>query len=262
MWPPTLVFEEPIEFWDRVTTLNPLQYLAEPWAGYLQVSARFVFLVVHPLGDIGPAITRLMSAAVIAALAWFLLRSSAIPSRTARVLPALALPVLPIGYPGPYVGPLNSQWWIATMVLLIALAPRQRWHAPILVVAGLTGLAPCLAWPAFRDRRVFALLIPTALQAVVLVSSQRRPASLAIEPAFIVIAAPLGGAMLMARLPPRTKLGFAYLGLATLTLGSILVGGVSGSGRFLAIACIGIVLAVTSRLPGTMHTRPPEPAPA
>lgn len=33
--PATLIREEPLEFWARVPTIDPLRYLLETWAGYL-----------------------------------------------------------------------------------------------------------------------------------------------------------------------------------------------------------------------------------
>jgi hypothetical protein len=255
MLPFDLVYEEPVEFWARVPTMDPIAYVFTPWAGYLQTFARTAFLVAYPFGLLGPLVTRLLAAGVIGSLATYLVRATAVPSSGVRIATALALPLLPTGYPGPYIGPLNSQWWIAILVLLIALAPQRRRHYPALLLAGLSGVAPCLALPVFRDRRVAWLLVPAAIQVAVLVSSGRRPLGLAMSLDFLVPAALLVGVMAVSRLPIRTRLGFAYLGLAILTLGSIITGGASGSDRYLAVAWTGIALGVAALLASQMTVR-------
>jgi hypothetical protein len=72
---------------------------------------------------------------------------------------------------------------------------------------------------------------------------------------FLVPAALLVGVMAVSRLPIRTRLGFAYLGLAILTLGSIITGGASGSDRYLAVAWTGIALGVAALLASQMTVR-------
>src|SRR5262245_57734850 len=86
--PMSLVYEEPFEFWDRVPTMSPLAYLIEPWAGYVVLSSRAGFLVAYPFGEgLGPFVTRLFLAGIIAALAGLLLTArTAIPSPAVRVL--------------------------------------------------------------------------------------------------------------------------------------------------------------------------------
>lgn len=250
MLPATLAYEEPYEFWDRVPTMDPLRYIVEPWAGYLQVFARASFVIAHPFGnDIGPLITRLLSAAVIGALATFItadVSASAIPSRRVRIALALSLPLLPIPYPGPYVGPLNAQWWIALLLLMVAFAPARPWHYLLIAVAGLTGIAPCLALPVFRDRRAISLLIPSAIQSGILFTQLRRPQGVGISHEFVLVALLLIVAMAFAPLPLRTRLAYSYLGLAVIALGSIAVGGEPGNWRYLAVASAGISLGAAS----------------
>jgi hypothetical protein len=242
--PLSLRYEEGFEFWDKVPVMTPVAYVLEPWAGYLNVFARSSFLVAHALD---PIVTRLLAAAVIGLLAAFVVRAStAIPNPGVRLAFALVLPLLPIPDPGPYLGPLNSQWWIALLVLLIALEPERRWHSPLLLTAGLTGLAPCLAVMAFRDLRGFALLAPAIAQAVVFIGQPRRPLGVAISSEFMAVATVLLVTMAIARLPRRTRLAFTYLGLVIILGGSLAVGGESGNWRYLGIPAAGIALGLIS----------------
>lgn len=249
MLPPTLVYEEPTEFWDRVSSMDAPTYLVEPWAGYFVVFARAVFLIAHPFDDLGPLLTRLASAAVIGVVAGYFASDSlaeAIPAKSVRLGFAASLPLLPLPYPGPYIGPLNSQWWVALGVLGIALSRPRRWHLPALFLAGLVGIAPCLAWPIFRDRRVVPLLAAVGLQALVLLQSNRGTMGIPMSPDYLWIMLALTGSLALARLPVRTRLAFLYLGLAVLTLGGVAMGQLDGQWRYLAIAGSGIVVGVLS----------------
>jgi hypothetical protein len=227
MVPARLEFEEPFAFWDIVPTMGPIEYLFEPWAGYLGVFARFSFLLAYQFDELGPLVTRLLAAAVIGLVAVYLASdelADAIPRRTVRTAVALSLPILPIGYPGPYVGPLNSQWWIAIAVLGIALARPRRWHYAALLGAGFVGVAPCIALPAFRDRRIVALGVGVAAQAATLLMSERRSPGFTISPDYIAVMLTVGAVMLLAPLPGRTRIAFAYLSISILALGAILTG--------------------------------------
>lgn len=246
--PAGLVFEEPTEFWAMVPTMGPLEYLLTPpghGGGYIQILGRAAFLVAHAFGE--PVVTRLIAAGIIAAVAVYLttLRD---PIPRGRYAFALALPLLPIPYPGPYVGPLNGQWFVALAVVGIALTAPRRWHYPALFLGGLVGLAPCLAWPVFRDRRLVALLIPTVIQAAVLLSSGRPASSVPIDPRYFVVMLALAVAMAVARLPLRTRLAFLYLGLAGLLAGAVLTGWFENQYRYLAIPGAVVVLGLASSL--------------
>jgi hypothetical protein len=196
----------------------------------------------------GPFVTRALGALAIGLLAAAFLRSTAIPGPTARLVTAVSLPLLPISYPGPYIGPLNSQWWFAALVLLIALEAPRRWHFPAVFFLCLTGAAPCVALPAFWDRRIIPIAAATILQARVFLASPRRPEALGISTEFLAVAIGVGIAMVIARLPSRTRLGFAYLGLAILALGLIAIGGGDLAFRYLTVAWVAIVLGLASRL--------------
>jgi hypothetical protein len=248
--PATLIREEPLQFWARVPTMDPPRYLLEPWAGYLQVWARAAFLVAYPFGDAGPLVTRIIAALAVGAVAAFLASNrmrSAIPDGQLRLGIALSLALVPTAAPNAYDGPLNSQWWFAILAICIALVPPRRWDGPLLLGLGLTGAAPCLVLPVFRDRRALWLLVPTVMQAALVATSTRRPLGLGISPEYTTIAFLLIVVMIVARLPGRTRLAFVYVGLAIIALGALTYAGVPGNWRYLADAWVGIFLGVGSR---------------
>jgi FkbM family methyltransferase len=242
MWPPVLVFEEPLLF------RQPLLSALEPWNGYLSVIGRGILVVAHLFGDAGPLLTRVGAASIVGVVAGYLASADwAIPSRPVRLIAALALPFIPTAYADAYVGPLNSQWWLAVLVLLIALAPAKRWHWPVIALAGLSGLAPCVALPLFRDRRSLVLALTTAVQLVLLLTTnERHDGDLRPVRAFFFLAVALVASMSLARLPIRTRLSFMYLGLAILALGAYATG---WGDRYFTVAWIGVVVGVASQLP-------------
>jgi len=252
MAPPRLEYEEPFAFWDIVPTLGFLEYLFEPWAGYFNVFARLSFLVAHPLDDLGPLVTRLLASAVIGLVAVYFASDAladAIPSRAVRIGLAMSLPMLPIPYPGPYVGPLNSQWWIALGVLGIALARPRTWHYPTLLVAGFTGVAPCIVLPVFRDRRGLALAVGVVAQLALLLSGERRPPGFSITIDYILVMLLVGALLSAAPLPLRTRMAFGYLSIAILALGSILTGWpLESNWRLLAVPGAAMALGVFALL--------------
>lgn len=188
--------------------------------------------------------SRIVAALIIGAVALLLLtRTEAIPDARVRLVAALALPLLPLPDPGPYTGPLNGQWWLALGVLLLALSPLRRWHYPAIILAGLSGIAPCLVVPVFRDRRGLVLAGVAAIQVVVLLTSGRGAHGLP-SIGWLAVMAALAGAMTVARLPARTRLAFLYLGLVVLALGAFSRGEVEY--RYLAIPLVGIVLGLAS----------------
>lgn len=248
MAPWQLEFEEPFAFWDVVPTMSALEYLIEPWASYFVVSARFSFLVAYPFGDLGPLLTRLLAAAVIGLVAVYLASGAladAIPSRAVRTAFALSLPILPIAWPGPYVGPLNGQWWIALGVLGIALARPRTWHYPVLLGAGFAGIAPCVVLPVFRDRRGLALAVGVVAQGAMLLLGERSSPGFTITPEYLAVMLLVGVAMVAAPLPARTRMAFAYLGVTIVALGAIFTGWTLGSSlRYLAIPGAAIALGL------------------
>jgi hypothetical protein len=226
-----LAYEEPSFYADP----GPL---FEPWNGALALFGRASFWAAHILGD--PNVTRLIAAAVIGAVAVYLSRVSPVA--------ALALPLLPTPYPGPYIGPLNSQWWFAIAICVMALERARSWHYVALVIAGLSGIGPCLMVPVFRDRRGLVLAATALIQVVVLITSSRRPLGHAPDPGYLLIATVLVVSLLFARLPMRTRLVFAYGGLAVLMAGLIAAGTLNGQGRYLAVPFAGIAIGLASYL--------------
>lgn len=250
MWrqgPTPFFYEESFEFWDRVPELG-VSSLWTPWMGYLQVFGRFAYLAAHALNS--PAVAHVMAALVIGFVAVYLTRF--------HVLLGLSLAFLPPYGPnlGAYAGPLNAQWWLALLVVGIALSPPRRWHYPVIALAGLTGIAVCLAWPAFRDRRVVPLLAASAIQAGFLIADGGRqrlalvgyPPPMTIAPEYAVIALVLLLTLVVSRAPIRTRLAFAYLGLATATLGALMMGPLEGQERYIVAASAAVALAVATRL--------------
>jgi hypothetical protein len=238
--PVQLQYEEPTAFWGNHSVF-------EPWAGYFQVFARLSFAIAWAVGN--PFVTRLLAALVIAAVAALLIRSAAVvPDARVRVVGSLSLALMPIPDPGPYLGPLNAQWWIAIAVLVIALSPPRPWHYPAVLVSGFVGLAPCLVLPAFRDRRGLALLFPALIQAAILASSTRRQDGFPASTDYLWIMLVLAAVMVVARLPLRTRLAFLYLGLAVLALGAFASGRLDGQWRYLAIPGAGVTLGLASFL--------------
>jgi hypothetical protein len=252
MLPVHLDAEEPYLL-SLVPTSNPLAYLVEPWNGALMLFGRAAYIVAYPFGDLAPFVTGLIAATSIGLVGGYLASdalSRAIPSRAVRVTVAASLALYPTGYPGPYMGPINTQWFVAIAVVAIALAEPRRWHYPFLVAAGLFGIAPCLAWPVFRDRRMVALFIPAVVQGIVLLLSDRRTTGIPMSPDYLLVMLALAASLTFAPLPIRTRLAFLYIGLATLTLGGIAMGELHNQGRYLAIPGAGIALGLASLLLG------------
>jgi len=222
-------------------------------------------------------VTRLLASAVIGLIAVYFASDAladAIPSRAVRIGLAMSLPMLPIPYPGPYVGPLNSQWWFALGVLGIALARPRTWHYPTLLLAGFTGVAPCIALPIFRDRRGLALAVGVVAQLALLLSGERRPPGFSVGIDYILVMLLVGALMSAAPLPLRTRMAFGYLSLAILALGAILTGWpLESNWRLLALPGAAMALAIFAlllpRAPAPLDeqavpefTRHPRPADA
>lgn len=224
-----LAYEEPAFF------ANP-GFLFEPWNGALAVFGRASFGIAHLIGD--PSVTRLIAAGVIGLVAIYLARVS-VPG-------AISLGLLPIAYPGPYIGPLNSQWFFAIAILVMATEAPRRWHPWALFVAGISGLAPCLMAPVFRDRRAEVLLACGAVQLAILATSGRHPLGLSADPTYLLLAALLLLSLIRSRLPTRTRLVFAYGGLAIIAAAVIAAGTVTGQGRYLTVPMTGIVVGFGS----------------
>jgi ribosomal-protein-alanine N-acetyltransferase len=243
MLPIRLEYEEP-SLLAAVATSQPLDYALTPWNGALTLFGRVAFMVAYPFDEFAPLVTRLIAAAVIGAVGGYL----AATLGRAGLVAGLSLPLLPIPDPGPFIGPLNSQWWFAVAIAAMATVPARRWHNVALVVAGLSGIGPCLLWPAFRDRRTFALLAPAVVQGLVLFLSTRRPTGQKPDPAYLLVMIALVACLAFARLPVRTRLVFLYAGLAILTAGLVAEGRLVGQGRYLAVPAVGIVIGLASFL--------------
>lgn len=249
MSPVRLEYEEP-QLLGEAGTQDLWSYVVAPQNGAVQWFGRAAFVVAYPFGDGAALVTRLIAAAVIGAVGAYLFgRREAIPDRRIRLILAVSLPLYPIPDPGPYIGPLNSQWWFAIGIAGMALSPVRRWHYPALLLGGLSGIGPCLLWPAFRDRRFVVLLITAIVQASVLLASPRRPQSLHVDAYWLALVLPLCASLLFARLPVRTRAVFLYAGVAVLTVGVYAMGTLVNQGRYLAIPWAGFVLGVASFIP-------------
>lgn len=235
--PLRLYAEEVPEFLNRAGTLDP-------WAGYLQLAARLMYIIAKPFGD-GVLAAHVVSATVIAASILFLVLRlrDVVPSTLLRATFGLSLVFMPLV--APYNATLNVQWWLGFAALAIALSKPRRYDAPLLVFLGLTGAAACLVLPVFRDRRGLALGVAVAIQGVVYLAQPAHPFVVSDYPHFYPVAAGLGVAMLLARLPPRVRLGFLWVGLVWLGLG-LLRDSSGGQDRYLAGAWAGIYLGVLS----------------
>jgi hypothetical protein len=217
--------------------------------GQLLVPARLAYLVASPFGEWALVVTNLTAALTVGLVAAYVTTwREAIPDARARWILALSLPLLPIPEPGPYVGPLNNQWWFAIATLGIALSPPRRWHLPALAAFGLSGLAPCLLWPVFRDRRGLVLLAVAGVQGLVLLASHRERFPYPMDAGYLAAMASVAGAMLVARLPTRTRLAFLYAGLVILALGAFGDGRLGLNYRYLAVPGAVIVIGLGSRL--------------
>jgi hypothetical protein len=254
---PQFIWEETRDFWAPAFTLDPLRYLVQPAAGYLQMVSRGAFLLAR-MGppEVAPAVTIVGHAAIIALVAVFLASdrlASAIPDRRVRLGFALAIPLLPV--PEPFLSVLSVQWFLALYLVGLSLTTEvRRFDYVGVAIAGLSGIGAVLTLPLFwRDRRGLVLLACAGLQALALLGSDRRPAEL--DPF-----APLGrvglgiipivlALALVRALPPRTLLAFVYLAASTAAAGTLagghLIADPSQGGRFfLATAAVAALLAV------------------
>lgn len=227
---PGLVFEEPALY---TAGPNPL----EPQSGYFQILGRSAFLVARLLGE--PVVTRIVAAAIVGLVAAYVWQ--------AGWLWALGFGLLPTAFPDGYLGPLNGQWWLAVGLVVMALRPIRAWHYPAIVLAGFSGLAPCVMLPVFRDRRGLVLAAVTGVQALSVLAGERRPVGWAIGPEFTLVMVLLLAVMIVARLPPRAKLALAYAGLSLLVLGAVEMGD-DWHQRYLTVAWAAIFLGVGSWL--------------
>jgi hypothetical protein len=244
MWPVRLEYEEP-SLLAAVGTSQPLEYIFTPWNGAVQIFGRGAFLMAYPFDDLAPLATRLLAATAIGAVGAYLAVTLGVPG----VVTGLSLPWFPIPDPGPYIGPLNSAWWFTVAAAAMATVPARRWHYPALLGMGLTGIGPCLLWPAFRDRRSLPLLVPAVVQGLVLLTSDRRPKPQRPDLAYVVVMLAVVACLAFARLPARTRLVFIYAGVAILIAGLIAEGRLTGQGRYLAVPVAAMVLGLASFLP-------------
>jgi hypothetical protein len=247
---PQFIWEEAGQFWAPTFTIDPMHYLVEPWAGYLQVPSRAAFLLAR-LGpfEVAPAVTILIHAAIIGLVAVFLASdrlADAIPDRRVRLGLALALPLLPATET--FITVLSAQWFLAVFVVALSLTTDRRWwDYPALAIAGLSGVAVTLALPLYwRDRRGLVLLACAVIQGLTLLASDRRPNAPGVNARDLAILGSLAVAVILLRqLPLRTRASFIYLGVLTVLLGMLVLGGSSGGGRtFLAISACLVLLAL------------------
>jgi hypothetical protein len=199
--------------------------------------------------EVAPTVTILVHAAIIGLVAAFL-ASDRSPSRSRTGASAWASRSHSRCCPTTetFVTVLSAQWFLAVFVVALSLTPDRRWwDYPALAIAGLSGVAVIVALPLYwRDRRGLVLLGCAALQGLTLLTSTRRPNAPGVNARDVAILGSLALAVILLRqLPIRTRASFIYVGLLTVMLGMLVLGGSSGGGRtFLAISACLVLLAL------------------
>ena len=221
---PQWAYEEVAAFWVPTFFLEPLEYLLEPWAGYLQVPARLAFLFAKSAPSTqAPIVTTVFAAVVIASVATFFTSNRlclAIPDVRVRVGFAFVIPLLPVS--GAFVGPLNAHWFLALYLVGLSLTIKKRWwDYPAVAFAGLSGVAAILTLPLFwRDKRGLVLAACAGIQFAVLINADRTPNDFALSRVAILALVMLLLVALIPALPVRTRLSFLYLGAVVVLAGS------------------------------------------
>jgi hypothetical protein len=266
---PEFVWEEAGEFWVPAVADWPAFF--QPW-GFLQVGARIAFAIAR-LGpwEAAPAVAIACHWLVISAVAAFIASermADAIPDRRIRLLSAVGLPLLGSEAIGTA---LDMHWYLAILLVALAVARPARWDALIVLVAGLTGPASIVTWPLYwRRPRLAAMVLACGMvQALVYLASGRNPTPLDF-PLLIGQLAPLCVLWMLSAyrsgLPRRTAASFGWTGLAlaiggSLTLGARflsypiwLIGLFNGDGsRYLLVATFSMLVTCLS---GLIQRRP------
>lgn len=254
---PQFIWEEASAFWAASFTINPVEFLLEPWAGYFQLVPRAAFLVARLVPpEIAPSATFMLHAALIALVAAFLASdrmATAIPDQRVRLTLAVAVAVLPVAEP--YISILSAQWFLALYLAGLSLVAPRRLDYPLVLVAGLSGVGAALTVPLFFvgwrpgrpiDRRGVLLAVVVAAQAAVVLASGRQVRS--IEPWQIVVASVITAALVLAprlRMPVVTRAAFGYVGIVSFALGAIAMG---VSARYLLAGSAFLVLITAALL--------------
>jgi hypothetical protein len=201
---PQFIYEDAGAFWAPTYEETGLDLLTRPWAGFLRVSQRLIFLGARLAPPaVAPVFALSLYYAVIAGVAAFVASDrmrDAIPSRRVRLSIALFL------FGGTATtemlgSSLNVEWflWIFVVCLCLATRPGRRTAAietGAAVVVGLTGpivvaLIPVILWRLARRRTVLTVVLVAcaAVQVATYLASSRRPAlpSSAVESAYAVL---------------------------------------------------------------------------
>jgi hypothetical protein len=194
---PQFIYEEAGGFWAPTFEESPVEYLFKPWAGFLRVGPRAIFLVLRLFPSaVAPVVGQLILFAGISLLASFVLSSrmaEALPSRPVRAIVASFLFVLP-GIPETLASSLNLEWFLLIFLICLSVAtvpPRPGSILDWLVggLSALTGPGIVVALPLIvalrgRQRRglTTALVLCAAAQIGTLVVAGRKPADLLAVP--------------------------------------------------------------------------------
>jgi hypothetical protein len=201
---PQFIYEDAAAFWAPTFEDSGPQLLLRPWAGFLRVTQRLIFLSARGAPyALAPVVTLIIFYGVIALVARFVLSermANAIPSYGARVLIAAFLFVIP-DTTEMLRSSLNVEWFSWIFLLCVGLATPARGILSVAeglaaVVVGLTGpmvipMLPLFVRRQVRSRPVLvgALILCAVAQVLVYVTSTRRPAlpSGAVESAYAFI---------------------------------------------------------------------------
>jgi hypothetical protein len=168
---PQFIYEDAGAFWAATFVDSGPTLVLRPWAGFLRVSQRLIFLGLRlSPAQIAPALAELILFGAVALLAAFVVSSrlrDAIPSQASRNVLAAFLFVIPATTE--MLGSvLNIEWflWVFLVCLSLASVPGRRVsviEGLVALVAGVTGpivvaLLPVLVWRLGR-RRPWLILI-------------------------------------------------------------------------------------------------------
>ncbi|HEX5825861.1 MAG TPA: hypothetical protein VFY18_15485 [Candidatus Limnocylindrales bacterium] len=237
---PQFVWEEPSAFWAAAIVDWPA--LLTPWVGFPQLFPRLTYAAasVGPPA-IAPAVIILAHWLLIAAVAVFLASDTmadAIPGRWTRFAIAVALPLLGSEVVG--TG-LDAQWYLAVLLVALALARPRRWHVLAAIVAGLSGPASIVLWPLFWRRPGLGAVVACcgAIQLAVFLSSPRPPSpvDLSSVPGMLIpVAAIAILAAWRSSVPRRTIIAFGWAAAATAAGGALTLGPAFGRSGILGLA--------------------------
>jgi hypothetical protein len=188
---PQFIYEDAAAFWAPTFIESVPDLILRPWAGFLQVGPRLIFLLARITPSaIAPAVAELALLAAIALLSIFLVSDrleGSINSKAARTALAAFLFLIP-STSQTLGSALNVDWFLWIYLVFLSMASRSRGVTNLVegllaVVAALSGPAVIALIPVLilrlrgtRPKLLLALIICAAVQLVTYVVSSRRPA--------------------------------------------------------------------------------------